>query len=282
MDISVVTVTWNSEQFIAEQIVSVQAACASLVFEHIIVDNNSSDQTVQKIEQAGELVRLVRNTENKGFAAANNAGTVLTHGEFVLFLNPDMRLEPGSLKKMIEFAKEHPRAGVIGCRLTDLSGQMCDDHRPRRFPTLATQVVILLKLHHLFPQLLRHYLYDDYNLERTAEVDSVRGSFMLVRREVIEKLGRPFDERYFIWYEDVDLCRSVVAAGFSVLYTPVITATDYVGQSFRQAPNLQKQRWFTKSMIAYVQKWDSWWQVLVLRALRPVALFLVCLSQFKS
>ena len=244
MNLSVITVTWNSANLIAEQIKSVAAGCRNLIFEEIVVDNGSTDSTAEIIEKQFSQVRFIKSNKNLGFAGANNMAAKLAQGEFLLFLNPDMRIELGSLDTIVEWMQRNPQVGLASCKLVDEHGELNGDAQPRRFPTVWDQLAIILKLPHIFPQITDHYLFKDFKPDVEQEVDSVRGSFMLMRREVYEKLGWAFDPRYFIWFEDVDLCREVKKLGFRVVHTPVISCVDYVGQSFKQRTTLWKQKQF--------------------------------------
>lgn len=108
--------------------------------------------------------------------------------------------------------------------------------------------------------------------DKEQEVDSVRGSFMIMRREVFEKLGFAFDPRYFIWFEDVDICREVQRLGYKVVHTPIISCVDYIGQSFKQRTTLWKQKNFTKSMLQYFQKWTPSYTWIWIAVFRPVGI----------
>ena len=112
----------------------------------------------------------------------------------------------------------------------------------------------------------------DMDPDQEQEVDSIRGSFMLMRREFLDKTGWAFDPRYFIWYEDVDICREAKRHGYKVIYTPIITCVDYVGQSFKKRTTLWKQKQFTKSMLSYFQKWEPWYKWVWIALLRPVGI----------
>jgi len=118
----------------------------------------------------------------------------------------------------------------------------------------------------------------DFDSEKEQEVPSVRGSFMMMRREVYEKLGWTFDLRYFIWFEDVDTCREVWKLGYKVMYTPVISCTDFIGQSFKKRDTYWKQKNFTKSMLQYFQKWEPWYKWMWIAIARPVGLVLACVN----
>lgn len=281
IDLSIITVTWNSEDKIAELIKSVRSGCKKISFEHFVVDNASIDQTVAVVEKDFPEVKIIRNLSNAGFAAANNQAAILARGDFFLFLNPDMRVVPDSLDKMMDWIKQHPEIGLAGCKLTDVGGKFNIEACPRRFPGLFDQLAIILKLPYFFPRILNRYLFADFDAEKEQPVDSIRGSFMLMRREIYEKLGWAFDSRYFIWFEDVDLCREVWKMGLKVFYTPVISCVDYVGQSFRQQKTaFWKQVNFTRSLMFYFKKWEPWYKWVWIAVARPVGVLLAGLGNF--
>lgn len=278
MDLSIITVTWNSEKFIGDQLSSVFASDNSLSKEVFVVDNASTDGTVKRVSQDHPEVHLIPNVDNKGFAKANNQAVIRSTGRYVLLLNPDMRVFPDTFSKIAAWMDAHPRVGVAGIHLVDQNGATVP--HVRRFPKLWDQVAILLKLPHLFPRMLNTYLMADFDYTQEAKVDSVRGSFFVIRREVIQKLGG-LDERYFIWFEEVDYCRQVMTAGWDVMYTPVAKCVDYVGRSFALVSGYKKQKFFTKSMLTYFRKWHPR-QAWVIALLRPFALALAWLAQLAS
>lgn len=280
MDLSVITVTWNSEELIGTQIRSVFFACKDTSFEQIVVDNGSKDKTTLVVKSEFPKVTLVKNIQNNGFGAANNQGVGMSNGEYILFLNPDMRLQEGSLDRIIAWMRKRPNVGIASCRLVDEEGKENMQTRPRRFPSVLDMIVLILKLHHVFPSLLNRYRMSNFDSETEQTVDSVRGSFLLVRREVVAQLGWAFDPRYFIWFEDVDLCREAHRLGFRVVYTPVISCVDYVGQSFKKRETLWKQKQFTKSMLIYAKKWEPWYKWIWVALLRPAGIGLAWIRGF--
>ncbi len=255
MDLSVITVTWNSKQLIGQQIRSVISGCKLISWEEIIIDNASSDDTVASLKEEFPQMKVIVNVENNGFGSANNQGVAVAQGDFILFLNPDMQVEEGSLDGMVQWMRAHPDVGIASCRLVNPEGNPIRSVMPRRFPTVWNQLAIFFKLPHVFPHLLDNYLMKGFDETKEQEVDSVQGAFMLVRRELLQKLGRAFDPRYYIWFEDVDLCRETKRLGFRVLYTPVIRCVDYGGQSFGKRRFLWKQWQFFRSATKYFLKW---------------------------
>lgn len=280
VQLTVITVTWSSAALIEEQILSVQKACKNIRYEQIIVDNASPDNTVALIREKHPEVTLIANSENKGFAAANNQGLAVAQGEFLLFLNPDMRLMPESLDLMYAWMKEHVDVGIASVKLIDEKGDLNQDALPRRFPRLYEQLALLLKLPHIFPHILNGYLLKGFEANVEQEVDTVRGSFMCMRPEMLSKLGWAFDPRYYIWYEDVDICREARRLGYKVMHTPIISAVDYIGQSFKKRDTLWKQKNFTKSMLTYYKKWEPWYRWILIALFRPFGISLAWLGDF--
>ena len=278
MDLSVITVTWNSAKLIPEQLRSVMLGCQNISFEQIVVDNGSADGTADLIARDFPTVKLLRHQDNPGFGASNNEGAQQSSGEFLLFLNPDMRVVPGSLDKMIVWMRAHPDVGLASCKLVDENGVLNADAQPRRLPGVWDQLALILKIPHVFPGVLNRYLFKDFDADKEQEVESVRGSFFMMRREVYKKLGWAFDPRYYIWFEDVDTGREVKKMGFKVVHTPIISCVDFVGQSFKQRTTLWRQKNFTKSMVQYFQKWESGWKYYVLCIFRPVGIALAWLG----
>jgi len=270
MDLSVITVIWNNEENITEQINSVFKGCKNILCEEIIVDNDSKDGAVDLIKKQFPNVEIIENGSNLGFGAANNKGADIAKGEFLLFLNPDMKVEPGSLDIIVDWMRKHPDVGIASPKLVDQNGKFNWEASPRRFPKLWEQVALILKLPHLFPKMLNKYHMKDFDYNKEQEVDSVRAAFIIVRRELINKLGWAFDPRYFIWYEDVDICRECKRNGFKLIYTPIISCVDYVGQSFKKRTTLWKQKQFTKSMLTYFQKWEPWYKWMWIALFRPI------------
>ncbi len=225
-------------------------------WEEIVIDNASSDGTADFIAKEFSEIRLIRNEKNLGFAVPNNQGVAVAKGKYLLFLNPDMRLtEPGSLKKMVDWMETQPEVGIASCKLVFPNGELNPNTKPRRFPNFWEMMLLVLKIPHLFPRVLDRYLMKDFDPTKEQEVDSVRGAFMLMRRELVGQLGWAFDPRYFIWFEDVDACREAYRQGLKVVYTPIISCVDYVGQSFKKKKFWWKQKQFVRSMVKYFWKW---------------------------
>ncbi len=262
MDLSIIIVSWNTREVLKNNLTALLKS-QGLSFEVFVVDNNSSDGTVEVLKAEFPQLNIIANSANHGFAKANNQALALAGGDFILLLNPDMLVDDQTtLAKALAWLKSNPQAWVAGFKLLDSTGQILP--QVRRFPTLADQLAIILKLPHFFPKLLSRYIIKDFDYEQASAVDSIRGSFFFIRREALQKVGR-LDERFFVWFEEVDYCRRVYQAGAEVWYAPVASATDLVGQSFGLLPRPQAQRYFRASQLSYFQKWHPAWQLLILK-----------------
>lgn len=269
MDLSIIIVSWNVKDLLRENLKAIYSNTQNLDFEVIVVDNNSADDTIVMVKTEFEQVTLINNSENKGFAAGNNQGIKIAKGDYILLLNPDMRVNNNTLSGMIAWMRKHDDVGVATCKLLKADGTIIP--HVRRYPTVWDQSAIVLKIAHLFPKLLDKYLWRDFDYSKEAEVDSVRGSFFMMPCEVVQKLGG-LDERYFIWFEEVDFCRQVKQAGYKVMYTPVVECIDYVGKSFSQVQRYKTQMMFTDSMLKYFKKWHLGWQSAWIQMIRPIGL----------
>ena len=268
MDLSVIIVSWNVKDKLRANLEALYSSIGSLQFEVFVVDNASADGSAAMVRENFPSVKLIANQENLGFAKANNQAIKQAVGKFILLLNPDMLVDSDTLAKAVSWAQQNERATVSGFRLVDAKGEIV--RQIRRFPRFFDQLMIILKLPHLFPHLLDAYLCADFDYSQAAKVDSIRGAFFLINTEAHRRLSgqeKPLlDERYFVWFEEVDFCRQVAKLGGEVWYSPAAQCRDYIGQSFGQLKRSAAQEYFRASMLAYFQKWEKPWQYRGLRA----------------
>ncbi len=235
MDLSIVIVNYNTRDLLRDCLRSVLASEGSLTYEVIVVDNCSTDGSAEMVRQEFPVVQLIASPVNGGYAYANNLGFREAQGRYLLLLNPDTVLPPTALGDMLRFMDEHPEAGVAGPKLVLADGSL-DLACRRSFPTLDVAFYRLIGLSKRYPHSPR---FNRYNLgyldpDELAEVDSVVGAFMWIRREALEQAGL-LDERFFAYGEDLDLCyRIKVDNGWKVFYNPAVVVTHYKGQSMRQ------------------------------------------------
>lgn len=279
MELSIIIVSWNVKDKLKSNLQALYSSKLDFNFEVFVVDNNSTDGSAEMIKNEFPEVKLIANSENLGFARANNQAIKLAQGNFILLLNPDMKVGPDTLNKMIAFAKNNPQAAVSGCKLVDERGKIIK--QVRRFPKLFDELMIVLKIPHLFPAVLNKYLQIDFDYEKSARVDSLRGAFFLINKETYRRINKNpdilplLDERYFIWFEEVDFCRQVYKLGGEVWYTPEAVCLDYVGASFSQVKRGAAQKYFQDSMLKYFLKWEKKWKYNILKAAwRVVEMFI--------
>lgn len=284
-NLRIVIVSWNVATLLEKCLKSLPKACEDLEWECVVVDNASSDtscEVVRKIVRDVPQIRLIAQTTNYGFAKACNVGAQGSDATYVLFLNPDTECPPGSLATFVQHADTRPRVGIFGPTLRNPDGTV--QPSVRRFPTWRDQLGILFKLHHIFRSLpiFKNYFADDFDYGREQYVDQVMGACFLVRKELLDaKMG--FDERYFIWMEEVDFCKTAKQAGWEVAYMPQAAITHIGGPSFAQVFSVKKQRYFTASLKKYFDKWYPGPQAWIIHIGSYIGLFLAyCASLLKT
>jgi len=279
-DLRIVIVSWNVSDLLGKCLASLPKACAGLEWECVVVDNASKDDSVKIAEDVGARfigsngrpqLRIIKNFENLGFAKGCNLGAAGADARYILFLNPDTESPPDSLAKLVRLADERPQAGILGPKLIYPDGRI--QKSVRRFPTVWDQAAIVLKLSHCMPWLpgLKRYFGADIDLDKEQAVDQVMGACFLVRKELIDqKLG--YDERYFIWMEEVDFCRTAKEHGWEVRYLPQVSVVHHLGMSFAKEFHPQRQKYYLTSLKKYFAKWHPGWRTRLINCLSPVGM----------
>ena len=267
MDLSIIIVSWKVKEKLRANLEALFNSRGDFSYEVYVIDNNSGDGTVEMIKEDFPKVKLVANSDNYGFAKANNQAIKLAGGDYILLLNPDMLVNPDTLNNALAWARNNQQAAVSGFRLINEKGETIK--QVRRFPALFDQLMIILKVPHFLPFVLNRYLCHSFNYEREAKVDSIRGAFFLINKKVWREISNSawplLDEQYFIWFEEVDFCKQVYQSGGEIWYSPAATCLDYVGASFGQVKLNTKQKYFSDSMLKYFYKWRPKWQGAVLK-----------------
>jgi GT2 family glycosyltransferase len=221
--------------------------------EVIVVDNDSGDGTVETLSGVYPEVRFLAMDRNLGFSIGCNRGAALASGEWILFLNPDTVVYPGTLKEILEFAQSKPDAGIVGCRILDGDGQLQLACR-RSIPTPAVAFWRLTGLSFLFP---KNKVLGKYNLaylepNESYPVEAVSGSFLLIRSQVYRQV-EGFDEIFFLYGEDLDLCLRVAKAGWKVWYCGTSSIVHHKGQSAAARPWGARMD-FYRAMVTFARK----------------------------
>jgi N-acetylglucosaminyl-diphospho-decaprenol L-rhamnosyltransferase len=231
-DLSIVIVTWNTRELLARCLEALPAAVAELTVETWVVDNASGDGTVEMVRERFPEARVIANQENRGWAGGNNQALRQCAGRYLLLLNADTEPRPGSLAALSRFLDEHPDVGACGPML--LLGDGSIQGNGRRFPTFWKEFLDVTGLRHLALQAyIRRFGWGRNDFETLAEVDEVTGSCLLARREAVEQVGL-LDEQFFMYYDEVDWCYRMKAAGWRVFYVPEAQVVHHVAASAKQ------------------------------------------------
>ncbi|HTK05508.1 MAG TPA: glycosyltransferase family 2 protein, partial [Candidatus Eisenbacteria bacterium] len=278
MDLSIVIVNWKVKDLLRRCLASVYRETKGVSFEVFVADNDSRDGSLEMVLKEFPEATVIANNRNLGFAAGNNPALMRAEGEFVILLNPDTELKEDALTTMVAHMRANPRIGILGPRLVGADGKL--QPSVRRFPTLVSQALIMLKLHHPLRKFgpLRRYFADDFDYTKAAEVDQVMGAAFMIRRKVLAQLGG-LDERFFIWFEEVDYCKRAKDAGFEVWYSPVANVTHNGGESFGKAFGPTKQRYFNDSLRKYFHKHHGLLAAAAIAILDPLSMALAWLAQ---
>ncbi len=251
--VSVVIVSFNVRGFLESLINSLRRSLEGIESEIVVVDNSSDDDTVEFLKKNFQDVKLIENHLNLGFGKANNQGVEASSGEYLLLINPDAVVGENTIREMLAFSKEHPDAGATSCKVLNADGTLQKTCR-RGFPTPWVAFTKISGLSAVFP---RTRLFGRYNLtylnpEEDHEVDAIGGSFMFIPRHVFEEVSG-FDEDYFMYGEDIDLCYKIKRAGYKVYYTPSTSAIHFKGESTRRS-NINQTYEFYRAMSVFVGK----------------------------
>ncbi len=243
IDLSILIVSWNVRELLAAALAALPAA-APATWEAIVIDNASQDGSAGMVAGRFPGVSLIRNTVNAGFGRANNQGIALARGRYVLFLNSDTVTPPAALARLVEFMDAHPEAGACGPRLLLLEGRP----QPYAFGGDPRPGYLVRRGWH---RLARGRALHDWATSDTQAVEWVSGACLLVRREALQQVGG-FDEAFFMYFEDNDLCLRLRQAGWQVFYCPQVSITHVGGQSLKQ--NATAQRAYQDSLVYFYRK----------------------------
>jgi GT2 family glycosyltransferase len=270
--VSGIVVSFNTRDLLRECLQSFLEECARLPegvsAEVLVVDNASNDGSAEMVEEEFSRlsipVRLIRSAVNLGFGRANNLAIEQAQGRYLVLLNSDAFLHPGALELAIKHMDDSPATGFGGAQLVGRDGAW--QPSGRLFHTIWRDALTLTGMAARFPR-SRIFGAPDRTWadpQIPADVDWVPGAFLIMRREVLAKTGL-FDPRFFLYYEETDLCRRVKAAGFGVSYWPDVVVTHMVGESGRRLRSLTSSKaasrvalWRMRSTLLYYRKYHGW------------------------
>jgi GT2 family glycosyltransferase len=278
MDLSIIVVNWNTREILDNCLASVYASHTTIDYDVWVVDNNSSDGSVQMIEEKFPHTHVIPNETNAGFARGNNQAIMESSADYVMLLNPDTIMEGNVLQGLFGYLEEHPDVGAAGPRLLNPDGTLQESAYPE--PTLWRE---FWRLFHL--DLVKHYgAYPmaEWSISDPRDVDVLMGACFLVRRKVLDQVGL-LDEEFFVYSEEVDFCKRIRDYGWRIGWFPAVKVTHLGGQSTRQVQQemfLQlyqgKIQYFRKHNpigVVWAYKFVLFTAAIVRLAMTPVAFF---------
>lgn len=237
LDISVVVVNWNAGPMILWCLQRIVDELRGFRGECIVIDNGSQNGDVGLLRLEFPDLKIITNPTNVGFAKAVNQGISQSRGEYLLFINPDAFIAPGAIRSIVDFLDSRPEVGIVGPRILNPDGSIQGSARafPRFTTALFGRTSLMSRMFPSNPMTRRQVLCNDPRVDRPSSVDWVSGACMFVRREVFGDVG-VFDERFFLFWEDADICWRAHERGWAVVYYPSVSVTHLIGGCSRRAP----------------------------------------------
>ncbi len=231
--LSIVIVNWNTREMLMGALKSIYNAPPPFPFEAIVVDNASSDGSAEAVPAEFPQARLIANQENAGYARGNNQGIEASNGQCILLLNPDVIIPPGGLERAAGILEARPDTAALGVRLVNPDGT--PQRSVRGFPTPLSVLWEATGLSRLWPnsRLFGAYRMTWFTYDREAEVDQPMGTFLLISRRALDDVGL-LDERFPIFFNEVDWCYRARQRGWKILFTPEVEVVHYGGGSTKQ------------------------------------------------
>jgi O-antigen biosynthesis protein len=260
MDCSVIIVNFNVKDFLEQALYTIDkslayaaARCPGFASEIFVVDNASDDGSIDMVRKKFPHVVCIENKNNLGFARANNLALEKSSGRFILLINPDTIVQEDTIDSMMRSMETNPSIGMAGCKILNPDGTLQLACR-RSFPRPWVALTKITGLSALFPH---SRLFGQYNLtyldpESSYEVDAISGSFMMLKREIYERVGG-LDETFFMYGEDLDWCYRIQQAGWKIYYIPDTKIIHYKGESTRRS-DIDAIRTFYQAMTVFVDK----------------------------
>lgn len=277
MLLTAIIVNYNVKHYLYQCLESLRKAAKGLEWEVYVVDNNSSDGSIEYLketypEDSFPELHVIANTNNPGFGKANNQAFNVSEGEYVLYINPDTFVSEKALKDCLEFMQAHPDAGCLGVKMLNANGTFAMESR-RGVPTPWASFCKITRLSKLFPKNKRfgRYYLQHLPVDEPAQVEIISGAFMMVKRDVVSNVGI-FDEDYFMYCEDTDLSYRMIKAGLHNYYLPT-TILHYKGESTRKFSYSFVNTFYKAILIFFGKHFND--NILLLKVLIYIALYVL-------
>ncbi len=254
MDLSIIIVNWNTRDLLIDCLNSIQenlGAAPALQAETFVVDNASSDGSSDLIRKDYSWVHLIENQENVGFARANNQAVKKSTGKYILFLNPDTIIRPNALSTLIDFMDKHPEAGAAGPSLLNKDGTFQISSQPA--PSILRDAWMLIHLDDFWR--IGSYDMETWNKITYHKVDVIKGACFMAPSKLLFQIGL-MDEIFFMYSEEIDLCKRIHQAGFNIYWVPSAVVTHYGGQSTGQVNEAMVRELYLSKYKYYVKHYS--------------------------
>ena len=270
--ISVIIVNYNVKEYLAQALSSIERALENISHEIIVIDNHSIDGSIPFLKKQFPGLKLIENQENVGFGKGNNQGLKEARGEFVVLINPDTVVQEDTFTRLLNFFESTPDAAAATCKIINPDGSFSIDCR-HSIPTPTIALWKVLGLSKLFP---RSKIFGQYNMtfldeDQTYPIPAISGSFMMIKHKILEEIGY-FDERFFMYCEDIDLCHRINEKGHKIYYVPQTQIIHYKGESTKK-DRLDYVITFNKSLYLFFQKYYAPSSLFLFRWLVAIGIF---------
>lgn len=282
-DLAIVIVNYNVRDLVVRNLQSIFKYTEDLDYKVYVIDNGSSDNSIEALkiyfrkEIDDELLEIYDTKTNNGFSKGNNIPFDAINSKYILYMNPDMEIMDNNLKKQVDFMNNNPDIDFSTCKLMYPDNNI--QHNIKNLPTFSVNLAVLLKLHHfLKTKSLKKYFLLDFDYNKTQQVEQIMGAYVFAKTDSMEKIGL-WNEDYWLWWEDVDLCKRIKDNGMKILYNSDNSLVHYEGESFFQLASVDRQKRFNNGMLIYSKKYFKKYQYFILKIFSYISIFLAFISQ---
>jgi GT2 family glycosyltransferase len=275
-ELSIIIVNWNTKKLLKNCIDSIIEKTIGVSYEIIVVDNNSTDGSslmVNSYHRDNENIRLIQNKKNELYSVANNVGFSNSQGEYICLLNTDIILITNTFRTCIDYLKENKQVGIVGPKFLNENGSL--QRLYRRLPSIGDMFFLYNIIGRIIDKLLyngvkqKRYMYLDCNFDEETNVEQIGTSCAILHRDIIHNVGGLFDEYYDLYFNDVDLCKRVLAAGYLISILPSASLIHLGSKSTSKLNKRKNNNYLFEDMWHYFVK-HFHWKAIILIIIFPI------------